>query len=47
MLNLPAACRDVLFVAPSTVKGHLSSIFTKLGYTTRAELAAEAARRAM
>ena len=36
-----------LFVAPSTVKGHLSSIFTKLGYTTRAELAAEAARRAM
>jgi len=34
-----------LFVAPSTVKVHLSHIFTKLGVTTRAELAAQAAMR--
>jgi predicted ATPase/DNA-binding CsgD family transcriptional regulator len=32
-----------LFIAPSTVKVHLSHIFTKLGITTRAELAAQAA----
>jgi predicted ATPase/class 3 adenylate cyclase/DNA-binding NarL/FixJ family response regulator len=31
-----------LFIAPGTVKVHLSHIFTKLGITTRAELAAQA-----
>jgi predicted ATPase/class 3 adenylate cyclase/DNA-binding CsgD family transcriptional regulator len=35
-----------LFVAPSTVKTHLGHVFAKLGVTTRAELAALAARRA-
>jgi Bacterial regulatory proteins, luxR family len=30
---------------PGTVKVHLSHIFTKLGITTRAELAAQAASR--
>jgi predicted ATPase/DNA-binding CsgD family transcriptional regulator len=34
-----------LFVARSTVKVHLSHVFAKLGFSTRAELAAEAARR--
>jgi DNA-binding NarL/FixJ family response regulator len=34
-----------LFVAPSTIKTHLSSAFRKLGVTNRTELAAEAARR--
>jgi predicted ATPase/DNA-binding CsgD family transcriptional regulator len=34
-----------LFIAPGTVKVHLSHIFTKLGITTRAELAAQAASR--
>jgi len=34
-----------LFIAPGTVKAHLSHIFTKLGITTRAELAAQAASR--
>ena len=32
-----------LFIAPSTVKVHLTHIFAKLGLTTRAELAAQAA----
>ena len=32
-----------LFIAPGTVKVHLSHIFAKLGTTTRAELAAQAA----
>ena len=34
-----------LFIAPGTVKVHLSHIFGKLGITTRAELAAHAASR--
>jgi DNA-binding CsgD family transcriptional regulator len=32
-----------LFIAPGTVKVHLSHIFAELGITTRAELAAQAA----
>jgi DNA-binding CsgD family transcriptional regulator len=32
-----------LFIAPGTVKAHLPRIFAKLGITTRAELAAQAA----
>jgi hypothetical protein len=34
-----------LFIAPGTVKVHLSHIFTKLGITAPAELAAQAASR--
>ena len=34
-----------LFIAPGTVKVHLAHIFAKLGITTRAELAAQAASR--
>ena len=34
-----------LFIAPGTVKVHLTHIFTKLGITTRAELAAQAHRK--
>ena len=38
-----AAIGGRLFIAPGTVKVHLSHIFAKLGITTRAELAARAA----
>ena len=34
-----------LYLSPGTVKNHLSHVFTKLGVTNRAELAAEAMRR--
>ena len=34
-----------LYLSTGTVKNHLSHIFTKLGVTNRAELAAEALRR--
>jgi predicted ATPase/DNA-binding CsgD family transcriptional regulator len=34
-----------MFVSPQTVKTHLSHIFRKLGVTSRAELAAQSARR--
>lgn len=34
-----------LFVAPSTVKTHLSNVFTKLDVSTRSELTAEAVRQ--
>jgi predicted ATPase/class 3 adenylate cyclase/DNA-binding CsgD family transcriptional regulator len=36
-----------LFVAPSTIKVHVSHIFGKLGLSTRSELAAQATRRAI
>jgi DNA-binding CsgD family transcriptional regulator len=35
---------SALFMSRATVKTHLSHIFTKLGMTSRAELAAEATR---
>jgi predicted ATPase/DNA-binding CsgD family transcriptional regulator len=34
-----------LFIAPGTVKAHLTHVFAKLGITTRAELAAQATAR--
>ena len=37
---------EALLMGRTTVKTHLGHIFTKLGMTNRAELAAEAARRA-
>ena len=36
-----------LFIARGTVKVHLGHIFTKLGVTTRSELAAQATRRSI
>ena len=44
--SLPYVCATVaprLFVSPRTVQSHLTHIFAKLGITTRAELAAQAA----
>jgi DNA-binding CsgD family transcriptional regulator len=37
---------EALLMGRTTVKTHLAHIFTKLDITSRAELAAEAARRA-
>jgi DNA-binding NarL/FixJ family response regulator len=34
-----------LFVSPRTVQTHVAHVFTKLGISSRARLAAEAARR--
>ena len=36
-----------LFISRGTVKVHLSHVFSKLGFTTRSELAAEAVRRGL
>ena len=36
---------EALLMGRTTVKTHLGHIFTKLGITNRAELAAQAARR--
>ena len=40
-----AEIAQCMFVSVNTVKTHLKHVFTKLGVTTRAELAANAARR--
>lgn len=34
-----------LFVSPYTVETHVKNIFSKLGFSSRAELASEATRR--
>ena len=34
-----------LFVSPRTVQAHLTHMYTKLGYTSRVQLAQEAVRR--
>jgi DNA-binding NarL/FixJ family response regulator len=44
-LTNPEIAKEML-VARSTVKGHVSNVLSKLGLTSRTELAAEAARRA-
>jgi DNA-binding CsgD family transcriptional regulator len=35
-----------LFVSPRTVQSHLTHVYTKLGVSSRVQLAQEAARRA-
>jgi DNA-binding CsgD family transcriptional regulator len=40
-----AEVADRMFISPRTVQTHLSHVFTKLGISSRAELAAEATRR--
>jgi predicted ATPase/DNA-binding CsgD family transcriptional regulator len=45
-LSNPAIGRDLL-ITDGTVRTHLRSVFAKLGVATRAELAAEAARRGL
>jgi DNA-binding CsgD family transcriptional regulator len=42
-----SAISQQLFIAPTTVKYHLTSIFNKLGVTTRAQAAAVAAQRGL
>jgi DNA-binding NarL/FixJ family response regulator len=41
------AIAEVLFVAPSTIKTHVTSLLTKLGADNRAQLATIAARRGL
>ena len=41
------AIAEVLFVAPSTVKTHVTSILTKLGADNRAQLSTIAAQRGL
>jgi DNA-binding CsgD family transcriptional regulator len=40
-----AQIAEALFVSPNTVKTHLAHVYAKLGTSSRAEIAAEAARR--
>ena len=40
-----AEIAERLFVAPSTIKTHLAHVFTKLGVSTRSELAAATAHQ--